>query len=79
MKLTMKQEREYAVKKPFAVYSFGIWGIEALDFILDVDGDDFMVIKDTSKIMTRKIYESSKGNYINLYGWRVYLNEFTRV
>ena len=76
MRLNSKELEEYNEKDAIAYFSYGLWGCEVIDIIYDVD--DYLVIRDKPRIYTRKVYESSKGSYIKMYGSRIYLDNIMR-
>lgn len=77
MRLNKEEINRFNEKQPIAYFSYGLWGFEVLDIIYDID--DYLVIKDTSRVCTRKVYECSKGFFIKMYGQRVYLDEIMRI
>jgi hypothetical protein len=77
MRLSKEEINKFNGQKPIAYFGYGLWGVEVLDVIYDID--NYIVIKDTQRIYTRKVYECSKGFYIKMYGSRVYLDEIIRI
>lgn len=78
MRLNKEEINRFNEKQPIAYFGFGLWGCEVIDTLYE-GVDTYLVIRDKPRIYTRKVYESSKGSYIKMYGSRVYLDEIMRI